>query len=126
VPAAPHWVCKPGFAVKPLIVLLVLLAGLSGTVAMTAEPDDAAAREAARTLLEGPAYPFIEAARWTSARLFIVGVHYMGSAENALAREICGVLTAQGVGTGTRVRVLDINTMGPDPERWEVIGEARC
>lgn len=111
---------------KPLIVVLGLLAGLPGTIAMAAEPADAAAREAARTLFEGPAYPFIEAARWTSARLFNVGVHYMGAAENALAREICGVLTAQGVGNSTRVRVLDINTMGPDPERWEVIGEARC
>ena len=116
---------KQPFAAATLLVTLVVTP--AGAVCTAAEPqavDTAAAREAVKARFEG--HPVIEAALWSSDRLFNVGVHYMGAAENSLAREICLVLAEHGLDRDTRVQVIDINTMGTDPQRWERVGEAAC
>ena len=91
-----------------------------------APSDRALARAEITAYYIGKEQPFIEAAEWTSSTLFNVGVHYMGSRQDYLAAEVCGELKDRHLASRTRVRVIDINTMGEDKKRWEVVGEARC
>ena len=72
------------------------------------------------------AQPQIQQAAWTARNIFNVGVHYMGADESAVADEVCKVLASHGVAANTRVRVIDINSMGSDPKRWDVVGQASC
>ena len=108
---------------------LLLLAPLS-TNAADKTATDATAMEAARTTVaeyfNKGAQPQIQQAAWTARNIFNVGVHYMGADESAIADEVCKVLASQGVAANTKVRVIDINSMGSDQKRWDAVGQASC
>ena len=108
---------------------LLLLTPLSTNAAETTATD-ATAMETARTTVaeyfNKGAQPQIQQAAWTARNIFNVGVHYMGADESAVADEVCKVLASHGVAANTRVRVIDINSMGSDPKRWDVVGQASC
>jgi hypothetical protein len=111
------------------VATLVVLA-LLPPASLPAEAADATETEAARTAVadyfnEG-AQPQIQQAAWSSRTIFNVGVHYMGADESAIADEVCPVLVSHGVAPNTKVRVIDINSMGSDPQRWKVVGQATC
>ncbi|MES2624852.1 MAG: hypothetical protein V4628_06215 [Pseudomonadota bacterium] len=104
------------------ITLIVAAAGISA-----AEESSAADRRAAvAAYFEGADEPTVEAAAWTSASEFNVGIHDMGATENSFARYVCSVLDKRGLPANTTVNVIDINTMGVDRKKWEVIGKADC
>lgn len=94
--------------------------------AYAADNDAALARSAIADYYNTGANPTIEQSRWTSNSVFNVGVHYMGSDDNDTADEVCKVLAERGIARNTKVRVIDINSMGSDPSRWEVVGQATC
>jgi len=108
---------------------LLLLAPLS-TNAAEKTAADATAMEAARTTVaeyfNKGAQPQIQQAAWSSRSIFNVGVHYMGADQSAIADDVCPVLSGHGVTGNIKVRVIDINTMGRDQKRWEVVGQASC
>jgi len=111
----------------PFSASVLLLSLLLQGIAFAAAPDDPAAQRAAlAAYLEGTGQALVEKAVWNSPRSLAVGIHYMGSEENGVADDICKVLQEHGLGGNTQVQVIDINTMGADPKRWEVIGGARC
>lgn len=95
-------------------------------VAWAAEPVDAAARDALVAQFADGADPRIQAAAWSGRNVFNVGVHYMGGDESAIAREVCALLAARGLDANVKVRAIDINSMGSDEARWEVVGQASC
>lgn len=101
---------------------LLLLASFTVSAADEAETQRAAVEE----YFNKGASPEIQQAVWSSRNLFNVGVHYMGADQSAIADDVCLVLAAKGVAGNIRVRVIDINTMGSDQERWEVVGQASC
>lgn len=90
------------------------------------QPVDAAARDAVIAHYDSGAEPMVEAAAWTAKNTFNVGVHYMGGNEDGMADDVCKVLKSRGVTSNVRVQVIDINTMGEDQKRWEVVGLALC
>jgi hypothetical protein len=71
-------------------------------------------------------HPVIEAAVWTDRNVFNVGIHFMGSSEDTMADDICKVLASHDLPRNVRVRVIDINSMGKDQRRWEVVGQSTC
>jgi len=104
-----------------LAATLIICSRLSSAASSS---DAATEREAVVEHYKGSAV--IEGAQWSSARVLNLGVHYMGAREDALAAEACEELERRGLERGTRVRIIDINTMGADQKRWEIVGEARC
>jgi len=118
------WVTT-SFAWQALLLLVPLSTNAAETTAT-----DATAMEAARTTVaeyfNKGAQPQIQQAAWTARNIFNVGVHYMGADESAVADEVCKVLASHGVAANTKVRVIDINSMGSDPKRWDVVGQASC
>ena len=103
---------------------LILIACLPASLTQGAAPD--MPREAIVAHFASGAEPRVEAATWSPRNVLNLGVHYMGADETALARQTCRLLADHGLARGMRVRVIDINTMGADPARWEVAGEAKC
>ena len=118
------WVTT-SFAWQALLLLVPLSTNAAETTAT-----DATAMEAARTTVaeyfNKGAQPQIQQAAWTARNIFNVGVHYMGADESAVAVEVCKVLASHGVAANTKVRVIDINSMGSDQKRWDVVGQASC
>jgi Tat protein secretion system quality control protein TatD with DNase activity len=110
----------------PLAALYPLLVAAFPTDITLAADAKAAEREAVVAHYKAHNDPVIEDAAWSSATLFNVGVHYMGSDETAQAEKVCELLKEHDLNQRTRVCVIDINTMGADQKRWEVVGEARC
>lgn len=110
-----------------LAALTIAMALCAASLAGAAEsPSSDDTREAVVAYFLGGDEPTVEAASWTSDTEFAVGVHYMGSSENGFARYVCSILAKRGLAAGASVHVVDINTMGPDPKRWQVVGEAMC
>lgn len=108
---------------------LLLLAPL-GTSAAEATVNANARAETARTAVSEffnkGANPQIQQAAWSSRNVFNVGVHYMGADQSAIADEVCPVLAGHSLTGNIKVRVIDINSMGTDQQRWEVVGQASC
>ena len=108
-------------------ILASTLFMLSASSAIAAEPiSEADLREGVAAYFRGADEPTVEAASWISEKEFAVGVHYMGNAEDSLARYVCSILGRRGLKAGSTVIVVDINTMGQDAKKWEIIGEADC
>lgn len=107
-----------------LRTVTLMLASLYAYAAEDA--DSVKARETVLAHYRSGADPVVEKAEWTANTIFNVGIHYMGATEDALADNICKVLATHGIARNTRVRVIDINSMGSDPKRWEVVGQSSC
>ncbi len=107
-------------------IAATLFASTASVVCAAEFPSKGEAREAVTAYFLSGDEPTVEAANWASEKEFNVGVHYMGSPEDSFARYACSVLAKHGVGAGTSVYVIDINTMSLEPKRWEVVGEALC
>ena len=107
-------------------IAAALITATSSAIFAAEFPSKGEAREAAVAYFLGGDEPTVEAANWATEKEFYVGVHYMGSSEDSFARYVCSVLAKRGVGAGTSVYVIDINTMNLEPKRWEVVGEAIC
>jgi hypothetical protein len=107
-------------------IAATLFAATASVVCAAEFPSRAEAREAVTAYFLSGDEPNVEAANWASEKEFNVGVHYMGSSEDNFARYACSVLAKHGVGAGTIVYVIDINTMSLAPKQWDVVGEAVC
>ena len=111
---------------KFLLTVALMLLTAASHVSIAAEYIAEGERQAVATYFAGADEPTVEAAVWTSANEFNVGVHYMGSREDSFARYVCSILRKRGLGGGTSVNVIDINTMSLESEKWEVVGETVC
>jgi purine nucleoside permease len=106
--------------------VLLLLAPVPARTAETTADAAEQARTAVADHFNKGANPEIQQAAWSSRSIFNVGVHYMGADQSAIADDVCPVLSGHGVTGNIKVRVIDINTMGRDQKRWEVVGQASC
>lgn len=113
-----------GWVATVLTMQALLLASLPTRAADAGEAE--AQRAAVADHFNKGANPEIQQAAWSARNIFNVGVHYMGADQSAIADDVCPVLTEHGITGNIKVRVIDINTMGSDQKRWEVVGQASC